>query len=189
MRSVPLRVAMIASPRLATALRATMLAAALVAVVVTEVAAEPTASATAVLGRPSSRVTSSPAGRPDPTPTPLAALDGPPDAPAGEYIPDLDVPEPSPEDVTRAAGVPIAVRDLIVIFRPTTTVAEANAVLRSLPAVIVGGTPDAQALLIRLTGPSDLGRVLAAQATLLANPLVAAASVNAASAPDGGNVR
>jgi len=188
MRSARARAATIAADRLVTTLRAAILAAALVGAAAADAAAGSAPAGLAPLGVPSP-TTASTLHRPAPTPASLTALDGPPDAPAGEHIPDLDFPEPSAADVSRAAGVPTAVRDLIVIFRPTTTVAEANAVLRSLPAVIVGGTPDAKALLIRLTGPSDLERVLAAQATLLANPLVAAASVNAASAPDGGDVR
>ena len=170
MRSSRAHTAAIAGHRIVTTLRVALLAAALIG--------------PAALAAPSPLVTLTPAGRPGPTPTPLAALDGPPDARAVDRIPNLDVPEPSAGDVVSAGGIPISVRDLIVLFQPTTTVAEANALLRALPAEIVGGNPDAKALIIRLTGPSNLGRVLAAQATLLASPLVAAAAINSAAAPN-----
>lgn len=171
MRSSRARTAALVGHRIVTALRVAMLAIAFIA--------------PASFAAPSPLATFTPAGRPGATPTPLAALEGPPDARAVDRIPDLDVPEPPAGDVVSPGGIPISVRDLIVLFKPTTTVAEANALLRSLPAEIVGGNPDANSLLIRLTGPSDLGRVLAAQATLLASPLVAAAAINTAAAPDG----
>jgi hypothetical protein len=122
---------------------------------------------------------------PVPAPTaPARALDGPAADLARDHVPDLPFPSPQPEDVARSGGVPMSVRDLVVVFAPMTTVAEANAVLRSLPAVVVGGNPDAQTILVRLTGPSDLARVLAAQARLLGDPLIAAASVVMGAQPE-----
>ena len=120
---------------------------------------------------------------PTATPTPLATLAGPAGDAANDHIPDVDFPDPPPEDLVAPAGIPISIRDLVIIFQPTTTVADANALLQSLPAVIVGGNPLGGLLLVRLTGSTDLSRVLAAQATLLADVRVAAAMVNTAMTP------
>ena len=134
MRPSPARTAAIAGHRVVTAACVVMLATALIG--------------PAAFGEPSPLATFTPAGRPVSTPTSLAALDGPPDAPAGDRIPDLDVPELPARDVVSPGGILISVRDLIVLFKPTTTIAEANSLLRSLPAEIVGGDPDANSLLI-----------------------------------------
>ncbi len=143
------------------------------------------ARAAGVSTAPTERVpVPAPTARSTPTTAPARALDGPAADLARDHVPDLPFPSPQPEDVARSGGVPMSVRDLVVVFAPMTTVAEANAVLRSLPAVVVGGNPDAQTILVRLTGPSDLARVLAAQARLLGDPLIAAASVVMGAQPE-----
>src|SRR3990172_10212733 len=105
-----------------------------------------------------------------------AKLEGSPGDPANTHLPKIDFPDPPPEDIVAPSGIPISVRDRIVIFKDTSTVEEVNALLDSLPAEIFGGIPEAHLLLIRLSGASDLARVLGAQQTLLSNPLVAAAT-------------
>jgi hypothetical protein len=110
-------------------------------------------------------------------------LSGPPGDPANAHIPDIDFPDPLPEDLVAPSGIPISTRDLIVIVKETATVAEFNALVHSLPAMIVGGVPAAHLQLLRLMGPSGLDRVLNAQRTLLANPLVLAASINTRRVP------
>lgn len=113
-----------------------------------------------------------------------APIAGPPGDPVNDHVPDIPFPDPPPADLVAPSGIPISTRDLVVAFRPNATVGAANRLLGSLPAAVVGGNPAAALLLVRLTGPSDLARVLAAQATLLADPLVAAASINYAQEDD-----
>ncbi|MGH8104281.1 MAG: S8 family serine peptidase, partial [bacterium] len=110
-------------------------------------------------------------------------LPGPPGDPAGSHIPDFEIVDPPAADIVSPSGVPISVRDLIVIFKATTTVSQANALIQSLPAEIAGGDSDGKTLLLRLTGNSDLTRVLTAQATLLASPLVQTATINMGTTP------
>jgi len=114
----------------------------------------------------------------------LTQVPGPPGAPANSYVPDIEFRDPPQEDIVAPSGIPISIRDLIVIFTETATVGQVNALIQSLPAVIVGGNPMGKTLLLRLTGASDLQRVLDAVASLLTNPLVRAASINHGVAPD-----
>jgi hypothetical protein len=107
-----------------------------------------------------------------------AKLEGPSGDAANTHLPKIDFPDPPPEDIVAPSGIPISVRDLIVIFKDTATVDEVNELLQSLPAEIFGSIPEAHLLLIRLTGSSDLNRVLTAQQTLLESPFIAAATIN-----------
>ena len=121
---------------------------------------------------------------PTASPTPLATLSGPAGDPANDHLPDLALPDPPPEDLVAPHGIPISVRDLLLVLADGTTVADANALLQSLPAGIAGGNPAGGLLLVRLTGTSDLARVLGAQATLGTDARVAAVSINMGRSPE-----
>lgn len=131
-----------------------------------------------------------PVSAPAPTPLPLGSppklvlLAGPPGDPANRHIPNAPAPEPSPADIVAPSGMPISVRDLHVNFKDAATVGEVNALLQSLHAEVAGGLPAGKLLSLRLVGPSDLERVLNAQAVVLASPLVSSATINFAAAPD-----
>lgn len=105
-------------------------------------------------------------------------LRGAGDDPANLHIPDLSIDDPPLEDLVAPQGIPISVRDLLVNFRDEATVGEVHALLHSVGAQVSGGLPAGKLLLLRLVGDSDLTRILNAQATLLASPIVAAASIN-----------
>lgn len=105
-------------------------------------------------------------------------LIGPPSESANSHIPDVPLTDPPAADITAPDGIPISVRDLLIVFTDTATVADVNALIQSLPAEIAGGIPEGKLLLLRLTGASDLTRVFSAQDTLLSNSLVVAVSIN-----------
>ena len=84
----------------------------------------------------------------------LPLLQGPSNDPANEHIPDIRFQDPPVSDLV-TSGIPISVRDLIVIFSDSATVGQVNSLLQSFPAEIVGGNPFGSLLLIRLVGPSD----------------------------------
>jgi len=105
-------------------------------------------------------------------------LPGPSGDPANAQIADLPFPDPDPADLVAPSGIPISVRDLLVEFQDTASVGQVNALLQSISAEIVGANTLGKLVLVRLLGPSNLTRVLDAQHTLLASPLVRSASIN-----------
>jgi subtilisin family serine protease len=115
---------------------------------------------------------------------PLLRLPGAPEEPARDRIPDLPLPEPLSEDIVAPQGIPISVRDVIVVLRETATVGEVNALLSLLSADIVGTAPQCRLLLLGLVGPSDLQRVQVAELAARTQNSVAGASINYALEPD-----
>lgn len=111
-------------------------------------------------------------------------LSGPESEPANQHLPRISFQETPAEDITDTGSLSLSIRDLLVIFQETATVGEVNSLLESLSATIAGGIPEAHLLLLRLTGPSDLQRVLDAQAALASNPIVSAVSLNTVSEPN-----
>lgn len=117
------------------------------------------------------------------TPWQAGLLQGPPGDPANSHIPDIPISDPPPEDIVEPDGITISVRDLLVIFADEATVEQVNTLVQSLPSIIVGGNSLGKMLLLRLTGSSDLERLLEAWRILLTDPLVRAASINYALSP------
>jgi subtilisin family serine protease len=113
-------------------------------------------------------------------PPPPDPIPGPASSPVCSNIPDIPFPDPPTADLVLTDGGEVSIRDLIVSFTCSATAGEVNALLQTLPVSLAGGNPMGDIVLVRLIGPSDLDRVLDAQAALLASPLVTSACINAA---------
>ena len=106
----------------------------------------------------------------------LTGLPGAPDDDAGDSVPDLPV-EPRPEDY--AAGHPelgdagVSVNLIWIAFAPGTTVAQADAVIAAVDAVIVGGARPVAVLRLPTTTHAAMNDALA---LLRADPRVAHAA-------------
>ena len=108
----------------------------------------------------------------------LGALPGPGTDPANAGLPLLPVPDAPAGDFTRdnrpqGTGLATSRTRLVVHFAAAATKAQANAVIASLGAVVVGTVPDAEAVVIAIPDTADLEAMDAALASLLANPAVA----------------
>ncbi len=80
---------------------------------------------------------------------------GPGDDPAAQHLPDIPFPAPDPAMFAWLEEIPgrpqgFSRREIGVVLSPSTTVAQANELLVSLGATLVGSTPEAALLLLQL---------------------------------------
>lgn len=88
--------------------------------------------------------------------TPSAGLlSGPANDAANAHIPDIPIPPGDRSDLVyaREIGMSLSTSEALLIFKPTTTVQEANALLQSIGGSIQGGIPGRGWVFIRLSTP------------------------------------
>lgn len=77
-------------------------------------------------------------------------MSGPAGDPANQHIPNISFPDPDPADFTDVDGIPTSRRTFLLIFKNETTVGQANALLQSYTATIIGAIPDFALLYLKL---------------------------------------
>ncbi|MGH8103204.1 MAG: Ig-like domain-containing protein, partial [bacterium] len=106
---------------------------------------------------------------------PITQLPGPATDLANNHIPPIAFPPPNSSDFTSVdPGLTISFREFVLEFKDTTTVQQANALLSSINATIVGTMEDLGVLLVRVP-LADLNALMGLLTTLKANPIVESA--------------
>ncbi|MCD6282276.1 S8 family serine peptidase [bacterium] len=111
-------------------------------------------------------------------------LEGPPDEPINANIPDATFPEPYVDDFIFVGDYfAISYREILIVFKGSTTVQEANETLSRVGGQVTGGLPEA-ALLLVVVPAKDLNEMMGILESLNADPGVKVAINEMASAPD-----
>lgn len=105
---------------------------------------------------------------------PCLNLVGPADAPAIGHIPTLGFPPPDPAEFESLNDALASRTTILLIPSEAATVGEANALLASIDACVIGGIPGFDLLLARLPADTTIDQMLDAVNTLEADPRVAA---------------
>lgn len=113
-----------------------------------------------------------------------ASLDGPADDLANEHIPETTIPDIDATDyVIFHNAIAISFRKLLLVFSSDTTVQEANELLDSIDATIVGSLPQSSLLFLRVE-LSDLNEMMALLSLLNSDSRVEIALMEMGSTPD-----
>lgn len=107
-------------------------------------------------------------------PSQPSLLPGNPDDFVNDVIPFIRFPITEPDEYSYAGSIPISRRRVGVFFSDSVRVSQANALILSLGATIIGGEPLIDMLLLSIPDPGDFSHLPAVLGKLDANPLVAA---------------
>jgi subtilisin family serine protease len=114
----------------------------------------------------------------------LRQLPGNPNDLANNNIPDLAFPEPNPADFHINDDLAISFREVLLMLKSTVTVQQANQLLSSLNAAIIGGLPEGALLLIKVA-TANLDQMMAILQTLNVDSRVEVALMEMGSAVEG----
>ncbi|MCL4396217.1 MAG: hypothetical protein M1482_15680, partial [Chloroflexi bacterium] len=108
------------------------------------------------------------------------ALSGPDGDLAAAHIPDIPFPGADPTDigVHPLFGIKASRTRLLLGFKPSATVAQANAALRGAGVILLGGLPDLGLLLVVAPDTPDFSGLLAAQRSLRSDAAVSLAALS-----------
>ncbi len=115
----------------------------------------------------------------------LVGLDGPPDAPANDHVPDMPFPPAEDADYSVHPGLAVAASrtKIQVGFNDAATVAQANSALANSGVGLIGGIPEFKTVLGEVDDSADFSIIDAAIESLRSEPAVKFAARDMASEP------